>query len=112
MDKLTDCAALILVGLVVGFSAGCGMKSTAPPVVVDGAKLPGADAVTAALEKKDYDGAIAAWMKLKESIATEDQHSQFILLTRQISTKLSEAAPNDPKAAEAAGALRQMTLGR
>jgi len=112
MNKLTRCIIVILTASVAGLGSGCGTKSTAPTVVVDARKLPGTDEVTAALEKKDYDGAMAAWLKVKQSVATEEQRAQFMLLTREVNSKVLEAAQTDPKAAEAAAVLRQMTLGR
>jgi len=112
MKRLTWFAVLILTGLFPGFGTGCGTKSTAPTVAVDSKKLPGADAVMAAIEKKDYDGAMAAWLKVRQSVTTEEQQAEFMMLTRQMTGKISEAAPTDPKAADAAAALRQLTLGR
>ena len=112
MNKLTRHTVLILVGLFAVFSSGCGTKSAPPPEAADATKLPGAAEVSAALEKKDYDGAMAGLLKLKQTIATEEQHVQFMLLSRTLSTKLSEAAPTDPKAAEALANLRVITTGR
>jgi hypothetical protein len=51
-------------------------------------------------------------MKVRESVSTEEQQTQFTLLTRQVRSKISEAAPTDPKAAEAAMALGKITSGR
>src|SRR5436190_2075231 len=98
MIKLSCFAALILTGLGAVLSAGCA-KSTAPSVEMDKIKLPGASEVMVAIEKKDYEAAVAALGKIS-------------LLSRQVTTKLLEAAPTDPKAAEAAQALRIMTMGR
>src|SRR5438034_3996130 len=67
MTKLTRCILVILTGSFFGLGSGCGTKSTAPTVIVDAKTLPGADEVTAALEKKDYDGAMAALLKVKQS---------------------------------------------
>ena len=112
MNQLTRCTVLIVAGVFAILAAGCGTKSVAPTVAVDAKKLSGADEVMAAIAKKDYDGAMAAWMKVKESVATEEQQTQFDLLTRELTSKMSEAAPTDPKAAEAEMALRKIRLGR
>ena len=112
MNHLTGCAVLIVAAVLAGLAAGCGTKSTAPAVAVDAKKLAGADEVMAAIARKDYDGAMAAWIKVKESVATEEQQTQFDLLTRELTSKMSEAAPTDPKAAEAEMALRKIRLGR
>ena len=111
MIKLSCFAALILTGLGAVLSAGCA-KSTAPSVEMDKIKLPGASEVMVAIEKKDYEAAVAALGKIRQSVSTEEQQGQFSLLSRQVTTKLLEAAPTDPKAAEAAQALRIMTMGR
>lgn len=116
MNKLARYAFLTLLGLSVGIATGCGKKSASvsdEPAEVDIAKkLPGASEVLAAIEKKDYDRAVAAMLKLGGTVANEEQQVQYMALSRQVREKLAEAAPNDPKAAEALAALRTMTLGR
>ena len=112
MKKLIRGAVVALVGLCVGLGTGCGTKSTAPPTTVNANKLPGSDAVMAALEKKNYDGAVAALMKVSQTVTNQEQQAELILLTREVKDKMLEAAPNDPKAAEALSALRGATMGR
>jgi hypothetical protein len=113
MLKFARCALLMLIGLSAGFGPGCSKKTTADPAAVAAAaKLPGGGDVIAALEKKDYDGAVAALLKAGRTVNTEDQQVQYMSLSRQVREKLSEAAPNDPKAAEALTTLRTMTMGR
>jgi hypothetical protein len=75
-------------------------------------KLPGSSNVFSALGKKDYDGAMAAWVKVKQSPAAEQQQLEFSALTRELKTKLMETSAADPKAAEALEALRAFTAGR
>jgi hypothetical protein len=112
MKKVIGCTVVALVGLCTGLGTGCGTKSTAPTTQVDAKKLPGSDAVMAAIEKKNYDGAIAALMKVSQNVTNQEQQMEFILLTRDVKDKMIEAAPNDPKAAEALAALRGATMGR
>src|SRR3989442_10408619 len=111
MNKLTRYMALILIGLSSVLGTGCGKKTAATPEAVDGApKLPGADDVMAAIEKKDYDGAVAALLKVGRTVANEEQQMQYMALSRRAREKLSEAATTDPKAAEALTNLRPMTM--
>jgi hypothetical protein len=113
MNRLTRYAVLILIGLLTGLGAGCGKKIDTESAAADAAqKLPGADEVMAALEKKDYDKTLAALLKLKQTITTAEQGTQFMTVYGEVKIKLLDAAPNDPKAAEALSALRAMTLGR
>jgi hypothetical protein len=98
--------------LSVALSTGCGKKTVVDSKVVqDAQKLPGASDVTAALNKKDYDGLVVAAMKVKLAITNEEQQGQFAVLIWEAKTKLDAAATTDPKAAEALMALRAMTTG-
>ncbi len=121
MDGLARFATILLVGLCVGFGSGCGKKAAkaeAPSTSADTAvaKPPqnqsAESEVMAALEKKDYDGVMAALAKVKDAATTEDQVNQFKTLCRQASIKMQGAALSDPKAAEALAALRIMSTGR
>ena len=49
---------------------------------------------------------MAAWLKLKQTITTEEQRIQFLTLTRAMQVKLLDAAQSDPKAADALTVLR------
>lgn len=101
----------VVVGLLACFGIGC-KKAAVDPVVVEGAsKLPGAAEAMMAIDKKDYEGAIAALAKIKEGLTTEEQNREFTVLVWQARTKLNEIAATDPKAAEAANALSALTLG-
>ncbi len=64
-----------------------------------------------AIDKKDYEGAMAALAKVKEGLTSEDQTIQYMVLARQARDKMGEAAATDPKAAEAVNMLRAMTTG-
>ena len=111
MKKLAWYTALILIGFSIGFGTGCKKKPVAESVAVD-SNLPGAAEVIAALDKKDYDGAMAAFIQVKATAASDEQQVQFMVLSRQVQFKLNEVAATDPKAAEALTAIRGMTLGR
>ena len=112
MNKLSGYTALILVGWVTVFGAGCGTRTRPAPAAIDATKLPGATEVMAAIEKKDYNGAMAGLLKIKQTVATDEQQMQYMVLSREARDKLIEAAATDPKAAEAVEALRAMTRGR
>jgi len=111
--KLPGWVAVIALGVWLGLSAsGC---SKAPPPVTEtdiALKLPGATNVFAALAKKDYQGAMVAWAKLKDSVSESEQQAQFAALTRTLRNQLAEASTTDPKAAEAFNALRAIMSGR
>src|SRR5215813_1951880 len=108
MKRLTEWAALVLIGASVWVGIGC-KKSGIDKAVVEGAsKLPGATEAMAAIDKKDYEGAVAAFVKIKQEITTEEQNKEFAVLAWEARSKLAEAAATDPKAAEAVNALRAM----
>lgn len=75
------------------------------------ASFPGVTNVWAAIDKKNYDGAMAALLKIRESCATEEQNIQYMVLARQVRDKMSEAAATNPSAAQAVAALRAMSVG-
>jgi hypothetical protein len=112
MRQITRYAALILIGVAAIFSSGCAKKTETKSPQLTEAKLPGTSEVMAALAKKDYDGAMAALLKARQSVTTDEQQVEFVVLSRQVKETLLEAAPTDNKAAEALTALRQMTMGR
>jgi hypothetical protein len=112
-SKPTAWVTLIALGVWLSLGdAGC---SKGPPPVNQteiALKLPGATNVFAALARKDYEGAMAAWAKLKDSASDDEQRAQFSALTREFKAKLAEASTTDPKAAEAYNALRAFMTGR
>ena len=107
MQNLRLFTILLLCGFSASFGSGC---SKTPPsediTAIDTTKLPGAAEIAAPLAKKDYDAAMAAWLKLKQTITTEEQRIQFLTLTRAMQVKLQDAAQSDPKAADALTVLR------
>lgn len=107
---------LLIVALVavVGFaSLGCRKPPAEDPNVIKAAESqPGAAEVMAAVNRKDFDGVLAALNKVQEQVTTDEQNVQFMLLARQAREKISEIAPNDPKAMEVVAALRAMVTGR
>jgi hypothetical protein len=109
--------------LVAGLGAGCGKKgdttsssepqSTAPKSTpAASAKPSGSQEVLAAIDRKDYDGAIASLLRLRQSATTPEQLVQFANLADEARIKLLDAAPYQPKAAEALTVLRRITGGR
>ena len=110
MKSLTQYLWLGALGLALGLGSGCKKQVVVAPEPA--LSLPGAKEVMAAVEKKDYDGAMAALMKVKDAATTEEQNNQFTALLRETKTKVIEIGGDDPKAAEFAGALRTMITGR
>jgi len=109
MKVVTRYASLVALVLLPCLGIGC-KKPVADPAVVEGAsKLPGAAEAMAAIDKKDYEGAVAALAKIREGVTTEEQNREFTVLAWQARSKMTEAAATDPKAAEAMNALRAMT---
>ncbi len=112
--------------LVAGLGAGCGKKadtknanatgSSDPQPAAAAAKsaprLSGSQEVLAAIDKKDYDGAIAVLLQIRQSVRTPEQQLQFANIADEARIKLLEAGPSDPKVAKALSVLRQITGGR
>ncbi len=104
--------AVFLVCLVaVGLSTGCKKSGEDTSVIEGAAALPGATNIWVAIEKKNYDGAMAALFKVRDACTTPEQSIQFMVLSRQVRDKLSEAGATSPAAAEAARALRALATG-
>lgn len=75
-------------------------------------RLPGASNVCEALERKEYDAVITALASIRGAASTDQEAVDSAYLSRHVKDKLMDAAPTDPKAAEALSAVRAMTLGR
>jgi len=129
MNKRSSLAEVSLLVLLAGLVAGCGKKavtrnadtteSSAPQPAAEApksastpAKLSGSEEVMAAIDRKDYDGAIAALLRIKQSVASAEQQVQFANIADDAKIKLIQAAPTQPKAAEALVVLRRVTGGR
>jgi hypothetical protein len=116
MQSFISWASLVAVavGLAVGGN-GCGRVPEDASLEEKQAaafKLPGATNIFSALERKDYEGALAAYAKVKESLSTDEQQIEFAILTGEVKTRLMQASDTDPKAAEALNALRAFATGR
>jgi hypothetical protein len=104
--------SLIALLSCITFISGCSKPSKVDPVAADALKQPAAAEVMAAIEKKDYDGAMAQLMKLRQAATTDEQQKQYAVVAFEARQKFSEAAGTDPKAAEAAATLRALSIGR
>jgi hypothetical protein len=110
---------LALVGVCLGlcFGAGCKGKSEATagsqsPAVLAAQKLPEGTNVLAALDQKDYEGAVGALAKLQQSSSEGELAGDYLTLKLYVKNKLIELSATDAKAAEALNALRLLTQGR
>ena len=130
MKKLGWLSALTSIALVGGFGAGCGKKADPSKADTSGpsepqptatapkstsattVKLSGSQEVMAAIDRKDYDGAIAVLLRIRQSVTTAEQQVQFANIADEARIKLLEAAPTQPKAGEALAVLRKITGGR
>ena len=102
----------VLIALLVAFP-GCGKPPAEDPSLIQAVdNMPGSKEVWAAVEKKDYDGIMAALGKVREKVTTEEQNTQYMILAYKVRERLSETAPNDPKAMEVVALLRGLTTGR
>lgn len=112
MKKFLHQLALMVVALVIVLAIGCRPRSATDPTVVESAsKLPGAADVMKAIDKGDYAGAMEALKKVKETVSTEDQNVQFMILASEARTKMNVAATTNAQAAEVVAVLRAMTTG-
>jgi hypothetical protein len=99
--------------LGVASSTGCRKPPAEDPNVIKAAESqPGAAEVMAAIQKKDFEGAVVALSRVRDQATTDEQNVQFMLLARQAREKIAEIAPYDPKAQEVVSLLRGMVTGR
>jgi hypothetical protein len=84
-----------------------------PPVAENKGPAPlrGAAEVMAALQRKDYSGAVAALTQAKAGM-TSDQRLEYNELLRKVRGELATAASTDESAKRAFDALRQIESGR
>ena len=50
--------------------------------------------------------------KVREKVTTEEHNTQYMILAYKVRERLTETAPNDPKAMEVVALLRGLTTGR
>lgn len=122
MNSLPKYALLTLLIVVPAVITGCGKskkpESEGTAETADGKKpapaatLSGAAQVRAALDKKDYGGAVALLVQTKQALRTQAQQSEFTDLVDEVRIRLLDEAPGDPKATQALSALRAFTGGR
>src|SRR5262249_28062642 len=128
MKKLCFCSAAAGLMLAACLGAGCGKKAdtkntnaagssdpqsaAAAAKAAPAAKLSGSQEVLSAIDKKDYDGAIAILLQIRQTVRTPEQQVQFANIADEARIKLLEAGPSDPKVAKALSVLRQITGGR
>jgi hypothetical protein len=110
MDYLTRPATLLLVWVCLGLGAGCG-KNSAQKEVDAALKQPGAAGVMTAIENREFDKAVNAWMSLRLAATNEQQQVQFAILTQEAKLKLYDPATTNAAAAEALKTIRMMTGG-
>lgn len=104
--------AVAVLWIVAGLAAGCGSKVDTRGARELALKLPGAREVLRAADKNDYEGALARLLTVQQSVATTEQQAQFNSLVEELKIKLIEAAPDNPKAAQALASLRALSGGR
>lgn len=97
-----------------GVDASGKAEAAAVPGKADPAASQALTTATTALEKNDYDAAIAALMAAKQNAGTmsDQQTAQYRQSLLDASTKLLEASRSDPKAMEAYQNLGRLMKGR
>jgi hypothetical protein len=107
-------AAVVGLGLSLGLSMGChrrGMSKEGAQIQNQAMKTTGATQVMAAIDKKDYNAAVATLMQLKLAATNRQQLVQYMVIQHQAQMKML-AATNDPAAMNALQGLQMMELGR
>jgi len=125
MNKLRWLGTVVLIASLGSLAAGCGKKTETTPSPAEqpaanapksppasAAKLSGAEEIMAAIDRKDYDGAVASLLRIRQAVSNAEQQTQFATLADEVRIKLLEAAPTQPKAAEALTVVRRITGGR
>lgn len=102
----------VLAGLVLGIGSGC-KKGDAAGAGADGKyTLPGASDVLAALEKKDYPGAIGGLAEIKSRELSEADAAQYRRLQNKVKDTILESVGKDQAATDAMQALRILITGK
>ena len=111
VSRFASLTGLLAAGLIA--LSGCGKPPAEDPSLIQAVdNMPGSKEVWAAVEKKDYDGIMTALGKVREKVTTDEQNSQYMILAYKVRERLTETAPNDPKAMEVVALLRGLTTGR
>lgn len=114
---MSNWLSLFLVVGALSLSTGCNKNAAPSQANVDAEavqaaqSLPEGTNVLAALEKKDYDTAVATLSKIKNSLDA-NQESAFMTLKQHVRSVLLSAEATDPKAKDALNGLRMLTQGR
>ncbi len=114
---------LVTGGCVAVLLAGCSKKeedtsAAAAPVParanskVSDEKIPGEKEFRAALNEKNYSGAVDRLNGMQPLLATDEQRDHWSMLFGELRSTLNDASAKDPKAAEALMQLRQTRNGR
>jgi len=106
--------SLLVASLVLsaGLVSGCKKSESGATTAVTASKLPGAAEVMPAIERKDYDAAVAALMKVRDAVTTEAERLEFRTILREAQDKIQEASFTDEKAKEAFRSLALLQTGR
>jgi hypothetical protein len=107
--SLVGLACAVLVALS---ATACKKRNIEAEVAETAHQLPGAAAIMASIDKKNYDEAIAGLLKIRQGATSEEQMAQFAVLAREARDKIRDTGGNDPKAAEAVQLLRNLSTGR
>lgn len=121
MKQLLRTAVAAAIIAAAAFGVGCKKQApeeevaqpeAAPQGSLSASTLPGANDVIAAVDKKDYGGAIQRISGMRQGVSNQQQMEQFTILVDEVKMRLLDEAPNDPQAAGALAALRRITGGR
>src|SRR6476620_12106485 len=106
VKRIIPAFALAWCALGLALAAGCKAKvETATQgdsqALQAAQQLPEGTNALAALERNDYENAMKALVAIKQAITTPEQEAALATLKQHFKSKLIDAAPADPKAAEA-----------
>jgi hypothetical protein len=87
-------------------------ESGNPEALQAAQKLPDGTNVIAAMDQKDYVGAVSELSKIRESLAGPEQLKDLNTLEVYVPEKVAETSDSDEKAAEALRALSIIRRGR
>ena len=121
VNKLS--AAGLAACLILGLGSGCGKKeeagAEAPAAAAAGeagsvsqSGIPGANEALTLIDKGDFQGGMASIIRIKQATPPGEAQAKFAILADEARIRFLDAAPTNPKAAEALQALRQITAGR
>lgn len=109
--KDQEAPAAVAEALAAEAAAEAAPAEPAAPAPLGIETMPGENGVRSALASKNYEGAVAQLVAMKNGIPAE-MWSTYVSFFGEVRNDLADAAEKDPKAAQALMVMRGMTAGR